>query len=105
MLAWAMGARTGHTTVAIRLPQGVVVCEATTNSSYWPTNGVQCTPYQTWVNQVHVSSQNVVYLPIRDDMSAKFNSTAAYEFFLAHEGNDYGYHNLLWYLDFVFFNF
>jgi len=96
MLAWAMGSHTGHTTVAIRVDGQLLVCESTTNSSYWPTNGIQCTPYQQWVVQVRNASENVVHLPLRPDVAARFNTDAAYAFFKQNEGHDYGYHNLLW---------
>jgi hypothetical protein len=34
-------------------------------------------------------------LPLRDDIRAKFNNTAAYEWFKTVEGTPYGYHNFL----------
>ncbi|EGD78627.1 hypothetical protein PTSG_01605 [Salpingoeca rosetta] len=46
MLAWAMGAHTGHTTVALRFDGELYICESTTVSSYWPTDGIQKTPYR-----------------------------------------------------------
>ena len=96
MLAWAMGSRTGHTVVAIRVDGDLKLCEATTNSSYWPTNGIQCTPYKQWVVQARKASQNVVHLPLSAEFAAKFNSSAAFEFFKRNEGLNYGYFNLLW---------
>jgi hypothetical protein len=48
------------------------------------------------VQQASAASLNVVYLPLRADMAAKFNATAAYQWFLQHEGHDYGFENLLW---------
>ena len=96
MLSWAMGSHTGHVVVALRLDDSLLLCESTTNSSYWPTNGVQCTPYLTWIKQARTASQNVIYLPLRPDLSAKFDVNSAYAFFQEHEGLDYGYHNLLW---------
>eukprot|EP00455_Lapot_gusevi_P041013 TRINITY_DN470_c0_g1_i9.p1 TRINITY_DN470_c0_g1~~TRINITY_DN470_c0_g1_i9.p1 ORF type:complete len:554 (-),score=229.23 TRINITY_DN470_c0_g1_i9:215-1876(-) len=96
MLAWAMGAHTGHVTIALRIGGQLQVCESTTNSSYWPTNGIQCTPYGQWIQQAIAASYNLVHLPIRPDLAAKFNSTAAYMFFKENEGLNYGYGNLLW---------
>jgi hypothetical protein len=97
MLAWAMGAHTGHTTVALRVPgQGLHVCESTTNSTYWPVNGIQCTLWATWVQQISAASLNVVHLPVRADRAAMFNETAAWEWFQQYNGNDYGYGNILY---------
>jgi hypothetical protein len=46
--------------------------------------------------QAHRASHNVVHLPLRPDVAAKFNLTRARAFFAAHEGADYGFGNLLW---------
>ncbi|CAE7681256.1 unnamed protein product [Symbiodinium microadriaticum] len=51
MLAWGMGSHTGHTAVAIWEHGQLYVAESTINSSYWPTNGIQRTPYQQWIEQ------------------------------------------------------
>ena len=62
--AWAMGASTGHTAVALwrdgNLQVGVnslkfnqsvfsQICESNAFSPYWPTNGIQCNPYLDWL--------------------------------------------------------
>ena len=56
MLAWGMGSTTGHTLICMRDEQGQLhVLESTTNSSYWPTNGIQSTPYETWLKQAEAA--------------------------------------------------
>eukprot|EP01060_Flectonema_neradi_P016867 TRINITY_DN234_c1_g1_i5.p1 TRINITY_DN234_c1_g1~~TRINITY_DN234_c1_g1_i5.p1 ORF type:complete len:659 (+),score=196.41 TRINITY_DN234_c1_g1_i5:46-2022(+) len=98
MLAWAMGSTTGHTTIAVRdaTTNELFVCESTTNSSYWPTNGVQKTPYTTWIKQAEAAGYNAVWAPLDPAQRAKLNVTAMWEFFSTVEGLQYGYHTLLW---------
>lgn len=52
MLAWAMGSTTGHVTAALRIDGELYVVESTTKDSYWPTNGIQATPYREWLQLV-----------------------------------------------------
>jgi hypothetical protein len=95
MLAWAMGAHTGHTTIALRFDGELFICESTTSSGYWPVNGIQRTPYRLWIEQAINASFNVVHLPLSPESRAKFNATAAAHFFFTVQGLNYGYHNLV----------
>jgi hypothetical protein len=96
MLAWGMGSTTGHTTMALWIEDELYITEATVSDSYWPTNGVQKTPYRTWVQQAEDAGYNAVHLPLNADWAEKFNETGAIDFFNSVEGLDYGYHVLLW---------
>ena len=96
MLAWAMGSTTGHATTALWIGGQLYVCESTVKAPHWPVNGIQKTPYRTWLAQVNAAGQGAVHAPLSPEARASFNETAAVEFFLAHEGMDYGYHTLLW---------
>ncbi len=98
MLAWAMGgSHTGHTTVAMRSTDGTLhVCESTTKDNYWPTNGIQCTPYQQWITQAINADYNVVWLPLSQQSRGIFNNTAAWEYVKKDMGLNYGFGNLLW---------
>jgi len=90
-----MGAHTGHTAVALWIDGELYICESTTNSPYWPTNGIQRTLYDTWVEQAHNADYNVVHLPLSAASRATFNETNAYEWFATVEGLPYGYNNML----------
>jgi hypothetical protein len=91
MLAWAMGSHTGHTTIALWIDGELYVCESTTNSAYWPTNGIQMTPFKTWMDQAFAADYNAVHLPLSAAARAKFNTTAAVEwFFSTAKGLPYG---------------
>jgi len=65
------------------------------NSSYWPTNGIQKTPFSTWLQQANEADYNVVHLPLSAESQALFNQTAAIEWFGTVEGLPYGYNNML----------
>mmetsp|Transcript_17737 Transcript_17737/g.26571 ORF Transcript_17737/g.26571 Transcript_17737/m.26571 type:complete len:583 (+) Transcript_17737:136-1884(+) len=108
MLAWAMGgSHTGHTTLALQSPEGdMEICESTTNSVYWPTNGIQCTKIQTWIEQARKASYQVVWLPLSADARKSFNNSKAYEFFTTVKGLNYGFGNMFWgWIDFPEKNF
>lgn len=96
MLAWGMGSTTGHTTVALWIDGELYICESTVTDSYWPTNGIQKTPYKTWLRQAEEAGYNVVHVPLNLKTRKSFNETAAVEFFKSVEGLDYGYINMLW---------
>jgi hypothetical protein len=96
LLAWAMGSTTGHTTVALWMDGELNVCESTIDDAYWPTDGVQCTQYDTWLKQCQEADFQVVWAPLTPEASAKFNETAAVEFFRGVEGLSYGFKTMLW---------
>jgi len=96
MLAWAMGAHSGHTVMALRIGGQLYIVESTNKNSYWPTNGVQRTPYQTWIKQARAAGYNLLWAPLTPAAAKSFNSTAALEYFQTVEGFDYGYQTLLW---------
>ena len=101
VLAWGMGSTTGHTTTALWMDneegkRTLYITESTVTDSYWPTNGIQKTEYNTWLKQAEEASYNVVWAPLNKQYRAKFNEEAAVEFFKSTEGLDYGYRNMLW---------
>lgn len=96
MLAWGMGSTTGHTTVAMWIDGELYICESTVTDSYWPTNGIQKTPYKTWLKQAEEAGYNVVHVPLNLESRKSFNETAAIDFFHTVEGLDYGYITMLW---------
>lgn len=49
MLAWGMGSTTGHAVAALWIDGELYICESTVVDSYWPTNGIQKTPYRQWL--------------------------------------------------------
>jgi len=93
MLAWAMGAHTGHTTITWWIDNELYVLESTISSNYWPTNGVQKTLFDVWIKQAALANYNVVHLPLNPEIAKKMDTKAALEFFNSVEGIPYGFHN------------
>jgi len=81
MLAWAMGSHTGHTCIAIWIDNQLYVGESTVKSAYWPTDGIQITPWNTWLQQAEAADYNVVHLPLDPEVAKKFNTQGAIDFF------------------------
>eukprot|EP01123_Difflugia_compressa_P003829 TRINITY_DN15136_c0_g1_i1.p1 TRINITY_DN15136_c0_g1~~TRINITY_DN15136_c0_g1_i1.p1 ORF type:complete len:532 (-),score=102.84 TRINITY_DN15136_c0_g1_i1:26-1621(-) len=94
MLAWGMGSHTGHTCITMWIDNELYVCESTTNSAYWPTNGIQKTPFDKWIDQAQAANYNVVHLPLDPEIAKTFNVQKAWDFFNTVEGLPYGFHNL-----------
>eukprot|EP01102_Stenamoeba_stenopodia_P022692 TRINITY_DN9549_c0_g1_i4.p1 TRINITY_DN9549_c0_g1~~TRINITY_DN9549_c0_g1_i4.p1 ORF type:complete len:568 (+),score=96.16 TRINITY_DN9549_c0_g1_i4:72-1775(+) len=106
MLAFGMGAHTGHTTVALWIEGELYICESTTNSHYWPTNGIQKTPYKQWIQQALAADYQVVHLPLSPQYQAIFNETSAIAWVNEVLGMPYGFHNMLFcWIDTVSNNF
>ena len=108
MLGWAMGADSGHTTIAMRFSgsKDLFICESTTKDAYWPTNGIQCHPWLEWIDLAEKAQHNTVVVPLSDKYRAMFNASAAADFFHAYKGVDYGYAAMLFsWLDTVRDNF
>jgi len=95
MIAWAMGAATGHTAVALWKDDELFICESNALSPYWPVNGIQCTPYHDWLEYGADNGYNTVWAPLEKDKSDALNITAAWEFVDAMLGVDYGYEVVL----------
>jgi hypothetical protein len=95
MICWASGTTTGHSTSALWIDGELYITESTITDSYWPTNGIQKTPYRQWLKQAEEASYNVVWAPLTKEYRLKYNETAAVQFFLDNEGFDYGYRNFI----------
>eukprot|EP01004_Peranema_trichophorum_P002366 NODE_1431_length_1957_cov_53.432388_g1212_i0.p1 GENE.NODE_1431_length_1957_cov_53.432388_g1212_i0~~NODE_1431_length_1957_cov_53.432388_g1212_i0.p1 ORF type:complete len:580 (+),score=113.91 NODE_1431_length_1957_cov_53.432388_g1212_i0:57-1796(+) len=95
MLAYGMGSSTGHTAVALWENGQLYIAESTTNSTYWPTNGIQRTPYAQWIKQAIAAGYNLVHAPLSDQARAVFNEKAANDFFHSQENLQYGFGSIL----------
>lgn len=63
---------------------------------YWPKVNFQRNPWKQWKQYALNAGHNVAILPMREDIRAKFNVTAAAEWFKKYEGTPYGYHNFIY---------
>lgn len=96
MLAWVMGSTTGHVATAMWIDGILYVCESTTAAAWWPTDYIQKTPFKQWVQQNEDAQMQVVWAPLSESNRAKYNETAAVEWYKSVEGLDYGFQTLLW---------
>ena len=87
MMSWAMGSTTSHTAVAMWIDGELNVCEST-------GDGVQCNSYEFFLNRYNKCQ--VILAPLSAESRARFNETAALEYFKTVDGLAYGYHTLLW---------
>ncbi len=95
MIMVGTGARGAHCVQALRFDGELYIVESQ-DAWYWPTKGIQRTPYQKWVQQAKEASFNVIWLPLSAESMVKFNEKAAQEWFFAKEGLPYGYHNFIY---------
>jgi len=95
MIAWAMGASTGHTAVALWRDGTLHICESNALSPYWPINGIQCNPYLDWLEFGRLAGYNTVWAPLSAERSGQMNVSAAWDFIDSMMGIDYGYEVVL----------
>jgi hypothetical protein len=63
--------------------------------SYWPTDGIQKTPYATWIQQAKSANYSAVWAPLSADARSRFDVGKAQAYFESVEGFEYGYYNML----------
>lgn len=100
IIQYGTGSWVGHTTVAIWRTDGqLYVCESTGKNSpnYWPPPyGVVCHLWDEWMQLADAANYAVTVLPLRPDLQAKFNATAANEFLDSRLGMPYGFANFVY---------
>jgi len=62
---------------------------------YWPKHNIQRNKWSDWKQYAQNAGFNVALLPLREEIRAKFNNTAALEWFKTVENVPYGYHNFI----------
>eukprot|EP01111_Echinosteliopsis_oligospora_P011351 TRINITY_DN3731_c0_g1_i1.p1 TRINITY_DN3731_c0_g1~~TRINITY_DN3731_c0_g1_i1.p1 ORF type:complete len:536 (-),score=111.41 TRINITY_DN3731_c0_g1_i1:78-1685(-) len=81
LIALGTGGHTSHTALFLRFDGVLYVVESN-------NKGIIRTPYREWMNTTGANLVSIIRL--RDDLSAKFNSTAAVEFWESVAGLPYG---------------
>lgn len=95
MIMYGTGGRFSHCTEALRFEDGLYIIESQ-GAGYWPVNGIQRTPFATWIQMARERDYNVAWLPLKPEIAEVYNVEAAREFFFQNEGLPYGYHNFLY---------
>lgn len=94
IIQWGAGSHAGHSVVALRNESGLFMLESQA-AWYWPRENIQANSYENWMQWAQNAGYQVTILPLKPEWRAKFNETAAWEFFKKMEGTPYGYHNFL----------
>eukprot|EP00357_Protocruzia_adherens_P032100 CAMPEP_0115009958 /NCGR_PEP_ID=MMETSP0216-20121206/22979_1 /TAXON_ID=223996 /ORGANISM="Protocruzia adherens, Strain Boccale" /LENGTH=601 /DNA_ID=CAMNT_0002377979 /DNA_START=45 /DNA_END=1850 /DNA_ORIENTATION=+ len=96
IIMWGSGARVGHSTMAMWDDQGELWVLESQDGWYWPTHGIQKTPWKLWLDRAENADFNVALLPLSPEKRAKFDTKKAWEWFNnTAEGLPYGYHNMV----------
>jgi hypothetical protein len=93
IIMYGTGTHSGHSTMALRMDGELYIVESQ-DGWYWPVHGIQKTKWAQWVEWAQNADFHFAHLPLSPEARAKFNETAAIEFFKETEGLPYGYHNL-----------
>ena len=105
MIQYGTGSRGGHCTTAFWFDDELSIVESQ-DAWYWPIQRIQRNKFSEWIKMAADCDFNVVYMPLSDEARARYNETAAAEFFLERQGLPYGYHNFLYgWIDTPFDNF
>ena len=94
-IMYATGAHGAHCVQALWFDGELYIVESQ-DAWYWPTAGIQRTPYKTWIKQAKEASFNVIHLPLNLESIAKFDEKKAQDWFYQTEGLPYGYHNFIY---------
>lgn len=95
LVEYGTGSHVNHCTVALRVDGKLYIAES--NSDFeWPVEGLQMTPYKTWVKWALNQGYLVTWLPLKAEWAKKFDEKAAYKWFKSVEGLPYGIHNYIW---------
>ena len=95
MIQYGSGSHNGHCIVALWMDGELYITEST-EAWYFPTARIQRTRFKEWIKFAEDASFHVTFMPLSDESRAKFNQTAAEEWFYQVEGLPYGYHNMIY---------
>ena len=94
IIQYGAGSHSGHSAMILEV-DGVMSVVESQDGWYWPKHGIQQNSWEQWKKWALNADFNVAVLPLSPESRAKFNVTAAVEFFKRVEGLPYGYHNFL----------
>ena len=98
IIMFGTGGRISHSTMALWIEENgtreLYILESQ-GGWYWPKNGLQITKWAKWIKLAENASYQIVLLPLKPEVRAKFNETAVMEWFKTVEGTPYGTHNFM----------
>lgn len=94
IIMYGSGSHAGHSVLALRFDGELYIIESQ-DGWYWPNHGIQRNKWSDWKNWAKNADFHVSHMPLSPEARARFNETAAQEFFFKTDGLPYGYHNFL----------
>ena len=105
MIMHGTGAHFSHCVTALWIDGELIMIESQ-GGDYWPIQGIQRTPYRSWIQFAKNADMNTVWLPLKDEYREKYDEAAVLKWFEGIEGLPYGYHNFMWgWIDTMYDNF
>ncbi|KAF9587795.1 hypothetical protein IFM89_005670 [Coptis chinensis] len=95
---WVTGAYAGHTAVLLKDPEGKLWVGESGHENEKGEDVVAVLPWDEWWEfelTKDDANPQIALLPLRPDLRAKFNESAAWEYAKSMSGQPYGYHNLI----------
>ncbi|XP_031105724.1 uncharacterized protein LOC116010447 [Ipomoea triloba] len=95
---WVTGSYAGHTAVCLRDAEGKLWVGESGHDNDEGEDVIAILPWDEWWEfelTKDDSNPHIALLPLRPDLRAKFNETAAWEYAKSMDGLPYGYHNLI----------
>jgi hypothetical protein len=94
IIMYGSGSHAGHSVMALRFDGELYIIESQ-DGWYWPNKGIQRNKWSDWKVWARNADFHVVHMPLNPEARARFNESAAQEFFWKTNGLPYGYHNFL----------
>ncbi|KAL5730817.1 hypothetical protein ACHQM5_003608 [Ranunculus cassubicifolius] len=95
---WVTGAYAGHTAVLLKDNEGKLYVGESGHENEEGQDVIAVMPWEEWWEfelTKDDANPHIALLPLRADLRAKFNETAAWEYAKNMSGQPYGYHNLI----------
>jgi len=69
MIQYGSGSYVGHSTVALWVDSELYILESQ-GGAYWPRQGIQMNPYDTWIQWAENAGYMVTWLPLSPEYAA-----------------------------------
>lgn len=89
MLMYGSGSRTSHNTMALHLDDELHIVES-------DEAGIIKTKWEDWIGLKSELGQDIIHMPLRKDLSEKFDAEKARQFFDETAGLPYGFHTFIY---------
>ena len=97
IIQYGTGSHSGHSVTAVwDSDEKELYIVESQDGWYWKLgHGLQRNKYDDWMKAAQAAGFNVVHMPIKKELAAKYNEKAVWEWFNKVKGTPYGYRNFL----------